>query len=136
MKGALPPSSSDTRFTVSMHFAASILPTAVEPVKVNLAMRGSVVSTSPIGAASPVTILSTPLGTPASSPSTASASAENGVSSEGFSTTEQPAASAGPTLRVIMAAGKFQGVTAATTPTGCFRVMIRRSAWWPGITSP
>ena len=31
----------------------------------------------------------------------------------------QPAASAGPALRVIMALGKFQGVIAAHTPTGC-----------------
>ena len=37
------------------------------------------------------------------------------------STTVQPAASAGPTLRVIIAAGKFHGVIAATTPTGCLQ---------------
>ncbi len=30
----------------------------------------------------------------------------------------QPAASAGPALRVIIADGKFHGVMAATTPTG------------------
>ena len=34
-------------------------------------------------------------------------------------TTGQPAASAGATLRVIIAMGKFQGVIAAQTPTGC-----------------
>ena len=35
----------------------------------------------------------------------------SGVSDAGFSTTGQPAASAGPILRVAMAAGKFHGVT-------------------------
>lgn len=37
----------------------------------------------------------------------ASASAEKGVSSAGLTTTVQPAARAAPTLRVIMALGKF-----------------------------
>jgi hypothetical protein len=39
-------------------------------------------------------------------------------------------------LRVIMAAGKFQGVIEATTPIGCLNTTMR----WPGsgssITSP
>lgn len=33
-------------------------------------------------------------------------------------TTEQPAARAGPTFLVIIAAGKFQGVMIPQTPTG------------------
>jgi hypothetical protein len=36
--------------------------------------------------------------------------------------TVQPAASAGETLRVIIENGKFQGVMAPTTPTGCLKV--------------
>jgi hypothetical protein len=40
----------------------------------------------------------------------ASASAEKGVSGAGLMTTVQPAASAGPSLRVIIAEGKFHGV--------------------------
>ena len=43
----------------------------------------------------------------------------------------QPAASAGATLRVIIAAGKFHGVIAATTPTGWRSTRMRLSAWWP-----
>ena len=39
-------------------------------------------------------------------------------------TTPLPAPSAGASLRVIMAAGKFQGVTITTTPIGGWRVMI------------
>ena len=76
------------------------------------------------------------MGTPARSPSSASASAENGVDEAGFDTIVQPTASAGPTLRVIIAAGKFQGVIAAQTPTGCLMTTMRLSAWWPGIVSP
>ena len=45
-------------------------------------------------------------------------SAVSGVSEAGLSTTVQPAASAGPILRVAMAAGKFHGVTSTETPTG------------------
>lgn len=40
----------------------------------------------------------------------ASARAENGVSGGGFITAVQPAASAAPNFRVIMAEGKFHGV--------------------------
>src|SRR4029078_3063469 len=83
-----------------------------------------------------VTTLSTPLGNPARSASSTSASADSGVSSAGFTTAVQPTASAGATLRVIMALGKFQGVIAATTPSGCFMITIRASALCEGMVSP
>src|SRR5690606_17648970 len=123
--GALPPSSRETRFTELMQRAANIFPTRVAPVKVDLRTRGSEVNTSTIGSGLPVMTLKTPAGRPASLPSSANASAEKGVSSDGFSTTVQPTAMAGATLRVIIAAGKFQGVTAATTPTGCLSTSNR-----------
>jgi hypothetical protein len=118
MKGACPPSSIDTFFTVSAHCRSSLRPTSVEPVKLRARTVGLLVRTSPIATASPVTTESTPLGIPASSASSASARAENGVSEAGRTTMVQPAASAAPALRVIMAEGKFQGVIAAATPTG------------------
>ncbi len=46
------------------------------------------------------------------------------MSSAGLSTTEQPAARAGPILRVAIAAGKFHGVTSRLTPIGWCRVRI------------
>ena len=49
----------------------------------------------------------------------------NGVWAAGLMTTVHPAASAGPTLRVPMASGKFHGVIAYTGPTGCFIVSRR-----------
>jgi len=46
------------------------------------------------------------------------ATAVSGVLLAGFNTTVQPAASAGPILRVAIAAGKFHGVASRATPTG------------------
>ena len=51
-------------------------------------------------------------------------------------TTEQPAASAGAIFRVIMAAGKFQGVMIPQTPTGCFSVKTVVFGREEGMTSP
>ena len=62
--------------------------------------------------------LTTPAGTPASSRIGISASMVSGVSEAGLSTTGQPAASAGPILRVAIAAGKFHGVTSTAMPAG------------------
>ena len=47
-----------------------------------------------------------------------------------------PAARAGATLRVIMLMGKFQGVIAATTPTGCLMASMRRSCCTVAKMSP
>src|SRR5512143_289214 len=136
MNGALPPSSSDTFFTVVAHCCISSLPTSVEPVNVNLRTSGWLVSSLPIGPEDPVTTDSTPLGTPARSASSHSASAEYGVWEAGLITMVQPAASAGPALRVIMALGKFHGVTAAHTPIGCLITTMRRSGDCAGMVSP
>ena len=57
-----------------------------------------------------VTTLRTPSGNPASAITPASASIVSGVSSAGLTTIVQPAATAGPILRVPMAIGKFHGV--------------------------
>jgi hypothetical protein len=54
--------------------------------------------------------LSTPGGRPARCASSANANAESGVSFAGLITEVQPTASAGATLRVIIAIGKFHGV--------------------------
>ncbi len=125
MNGALPPSSSDSRLIWPEASRINQAPTAVEPVKVILAILGLWQNSSPIGLASPVTTEKQPFGTPARSPSTASASADSGVCGAGFKTMVQPAASAGATLRVIMPLGKFHGVMAAQTPSGCFSTSRR-----------
>src|SRR5438477_6691078 len=127
MNGALPPSSSDSFFTVDAHCAISSLPVPVDPVNERLRTTGLLVSSAPMSVADPVTTLKTPLGTPARSASSASASADDGVGDAGLSTTVHPAAIAGPALRVIIASGKFHGVMQATTPIGSFVTTIRLS---------
>ena len=72
-----------------------------------------------------VSTFTTPAGAPASASSEPSISAVSGVSPAGFRTTVQPAASAGPILRVAIAAGKFHGVSSNATPTGLRKVRMR-----------
>ena len=98
----------------------------MEPVKVSLRSRGSRMigsMTSPVRLV--VTTLSTPSGRPHSWSSCASASIVSGVWRAGLTTIVQPAAIAGPILRVPMASGKFHGVIISVGPTGCFIVSSR-----------
>ncbi len=111
-------------------------PTGVEPVKEILRTTGLPVSSSPMPVGMPVMTLNTPAGIPTRSASTASARADKGVRSDGLTMIGHPAARAGAHLRVIMALGKFHGVIAAQTPTGCLRVIKRRSALGAGMVSP
>src|SRR5262245_832935 len=106
-------------------------PTWVEPVKVSLRTIGESQSALPTAidwVSSAGRMFNTPGGKPARWESSASASADRGVCSAGLITTVQPAASAGATLRVIMAFGKFQGVIAAQTPIGSLKTNRRLSA--------
>src|SRR5471032_1227789 len=136
MNGALPPSSSETFFRVSAAWRISSLPTLVEPVNDSLRTTLEACNAPPIATASPETMLNTPAGMPACSASTARAKEDNGVSPDGLRIMVQPAASAGPTLRVTIARGKFHGVIAATTPTGSLITTMRESALGDGMTSP
>ena len=68
---------------------------------------------------------STPPGSPASSRISASASIDSGVCFAGFTTIVQPAAMAGPILRVPIAIGKFHGVIIRHGPTGCCMTSTR-----------
>ena len=69
--------------------------------------------------------LRTPAGRPACSSTSASASIDSGVCLAGLTTIVQPAAIAGPILRVPIASGKFQGVISRHGPTGCFMTSSR-----------
>ena len=80
--------------------------------------------------------LTTPAGTPASSMQRTTSSAVSGVAEAGLTIIVQPAASAGPSLRVIIAAGKFQGVMAAVTPTGWRSTSTRFCGFMGGSVMP
>ena len=81
----------------------------MEPVKETFFTVGEVVRISPTSAVffSALITLTTPLGMPARWASSAIAREVKGVSPGDLATTVQPAASAGPIFRVIIAAGKF-----------------------------
>ena len=66
----------------------------------------------------PVTMFTTPSGSPASCSSSPRRSAESGVCSAGLSTTVQPQARTGPSFQAAISSGKFQGMICPTTPTG------------------
>jgi len=127
MKGLLPPNSSDSFLRLSAQFAARSFPTRVDPVKDNFLTSLLLQSASPTSFTrfSVVITLIAPLGKPASCANTACARQLNGVSPAGFYTVVQPAASAAPTFRVIMAMGKFHGARQAATPRGCLNVKMR-----------
>ena len=110
------PSSSLTRLRGAR--SASFQPTSLDPVNVIARTRSSSTSTSPISDAGPTSTFSQPGGRPASVSSSASRSAENGVCDAGFSTTAQPAASAGAILWATRLSGKLNGEIAPTTPIG------------------
>ncbi len=122
----MPPSSIEVFTTWSAASRSRSRPTSVLPVNDSLRTRGScsiAETTAPERRAG--STLTTPGGTPAFSRIRAISSAVSGVSLAGLSTIVQPAASAGPILRVAIAAGKFHGVTSTHTPTGCCRTAIR-----------
>ena len=124
--GALPPSSMDSRRSVSEAWAISLRPTSVEPVKDILRRRWSAISGAAVSPEDEAVIrFSTPPGSPASSRILTSASIDSGVCWAGLTTIVQPAAMAGPSLRVPIASGKFQGVIIRHGPTGCFMVSTR-----------
>ena len=103
---------------MSVALLLMILPTSVEPVKATLSTPGCATSAAPEISPTPVRILTTPGGKPASRISSPNRNADMGVCSAGFSTQVHPAASAGPSFQAAMASGKFHGTICATTPTG------------------
>ena len=117
--GALPPSSITVFSTRSAARRRSTRPTSVEPVKLSIrTARWSTTASSQSPDFDVGTMLTSPFGMPASSSSSPIRSAVSGVSFGGLMTAAFPAPSAGASLRVIIAAGKFHGVMIATTPIG------------------
>ncbi len=124
-------------FTVPAACSSSRRPIGVEPVNEILRIVGLVVNSRPTAALAVAGMtLSRPPGSTARWANSAAASALSGVSLAGRTSDEHPAARAGATLRVIMACGKFHGVMAETTPTGCLRTRSRLVGSVVGITSP
>ena len=128
MKGDLPPSSRLSAFSEPAAAARILRPTSVEPVKASLSMPGWLTISSPVRP-SPVTMLTTPAGTPAMTQISAKRIAVNGVNSAGLRMTVLPSAIAGAIFQASINSGKFQGMICPQTPTGT------RSASSPSISS-
>ena len=88
------------------------------PVKDTFATSGCSTSRCPAVGPYPGTTFTTPGGKPTSVMSSATRSADIGVSSAGLSTTVFPAASAGPSFQLVNISGKFHGTIWPTTPSG------------------
>ena len=101
MLADLPPSSSDTRLTISAANCMTRFPARVEPVNETMSVLGCATIASPTTGPRPVIMLKTPLGRPTSSMMSARRNALIGATSLGFSTTVQPAANAAATLLAI-----------------------------------
>ncbi len=101
----LPPSSSDTFFTVWLATSATRLPARVLPVKLTMSTSGCAEMASPTTGPMPVTRLNTPAGRPASAMTSARMNALIGATSDGLSTTVLPAAMAGATFNAIWCSG-------------------------------
>ena len=103
--GDFPPSSSATFLMVGAASSDTRRPARVEPVKEIMSTSGCAASASPTTGPVPVTRLNTPGGNPRSSKISASRNALTGATSDGLSTTVQPAASAYATLAPIWFSG-------------------------------
>ena len=123
--GDLPPSSSVTGMSFSAASFASARPVVVPPVNETFFTSGCFTIASPITEPLPGTMLTTPRGTPASSQMRPSSRAASGVTSAGFTITALPAARAGASFCASLAIGEFQGVIAATTPSGSWTLIVR-----------
>src|SRR2546429_2734767 len=93
------------------------MPTEVDPVNETMSTAFELTSASPISAPEPLTKLTTPRGSTASTTRQSSTTA-SGSCGAGFTTTVLPQASAGPILPAQFVIGKLNGVMQATTPAG------------------
>ena len=116
-------------------------PTWVEPVNETTRTTSSVVSGVPTSPPSPVTMLTTPFGTPASSSTFTKLTADSGVCDAGLNTTVLPQTRAGMIFHEGIAIGKFQGVMIEHTPSGWrtdIANLLRSSdgTVWPNMRRP
>ena len=125
MSADLPPSSSCSFLMFTVEASMMRRPVSVEPVNAMRSTSGWAASAWPASLPRPVTTLTTPAGTPASSCRiSATRSTDSDASSDGFSTVVHPLASTAPTIQNWPLRGPFQGMIPPMTPTGAFSVIV------------
>src|SRR6202008_2456141 len=112
------------------------MPTPFDPVKEIALTAGWLMISSPASDPEPSTRFRTPGGIPAASKISVMRTAVAGVIDAGLKTTVLPATRAGAIFQIGIATGKFQGVTQATTPSGCLIVYAKLSGNFEGMVSP
>src|SRR5262245_35481518 len=131
----LPPISRWTFLNDGADRSATLRPTSVEPVN-DTTRTSSLASMASPTSLPPVTRLTTPGGTPASSRIRTKFTADNGVSVAGLKTTVFPHTSAGAIFHDGIAIGKFHGVMTAQTPSGWRNAIAHLSRSSDGTVCP
>src|SRR5579862_6108402 len=134
--GFLPPSSSEQCLKLLAALVPTIRPTSLDPVSETARTSGCSVIGVPTIEPKPVTILTTPLGSPASTSARTKLNVDSGVSWAGLITHVFPQTSAGSSFHDGMAMGKFQGVIIAHTPSGCRTAMANLLGNSEGVVGP
>src|ERR1041385_3589221 len=116
--GFFPPSSSESFLKTGAAVAAMADPVLVPPVNEIAFISLCSTIACPAFGPKPCTIFKTPAGNPASMQIFESMKAVMGVISDGFATTQFPAARAGAIFHENKYSGKFQGEMQPTTPIG------------------
>src|SRR5882757_4935728 len=134
--GFLPPNSSEQCLKLLAAVAPTILPTAEDPVSEMARTTGCSVSGVPTSVPYPVTMLMTPLGTPASVSAWTRLNVERGVSWAGLMMQVLPQTTAGSSFQEGIAIGKFHGVIIPQTPIGCLMAMANLLGSSEGTVGP
>src|SRR3954468_19113111 len=116
--GFFPPSSSEQCLKLLAAVVPMVFPTALDPVNEIARTSGCSSSGAPASGPNPLTMFTTPLGTPASASTRTRLNVESGVSCAGLITQVLPQTSAGRSFHDGIAMGKFHGAIIPQTPSG------------------
>src|SRR5438067_1026652 len=134
--GFLPPSSSEQCLKLLAAVVPMVLPTALDPVNEIARTSGCSSIGAPASAPNPVTMFTTPFGTPASASTRTKLNVESGVSCAGLITQVLPQTKAGNSFHDGIAMGKFQGVIMPQTPIGWRIAMANLLGSSDGVVGP
>src|SRR5579862_1439316 len=134
--GFFPPNSSEQCLKLFAAVCPTIFPTALDPVSEIAFTSGCSVSGVPTLVPNPDTMLTTPLGNPASTRQRTRLKVESGVSCAGLITQVLPQTSAGNSFHDGIAMGKFQGVIMPQTPIGWRTAMANLLGNSDGVVGP
>ncbi len=134
--GFLPPSSKEQCLKLFAAMPPTMRPTSEEPVSEMARTSGCSASGVPTSGPKPVTILMTPLGSPASTRARTRLKVESGVSCAGLMMQVLPQTTAGSSFHDEIAMGKFHGVIMPQTPMGWRTAMANLFGISEGTVGP